>query len=161
MSLYPPLDLPVITPRLELRGASDDLLERLATVVRSGEATADPPPWDDPSAFYEPDPDMRVHQWLQGIWRGRGTVRPELWRLYFVVIVDGEPMGMQDLIAHGQAPRHWRVRFEKPSLDPLLHLPQTTRDGKKEEGATGSPPLHDSNGFFVYFPLPDPFSLKT
>jgi RimJ/RimL family protein N-acetyltransferase len=24
-------------------------------------------------------------------------VRPDLWRLYFVVIVDGEPVGMQDL----------------------------------------------------------------
>lgn len=97
MSTYPPLDLRVVTPRLELRGATDDLLEQLASVVRLGKATADPPPWDDPSAFYESDPDMRVWTWLQGIWRGRGRVGPELWRLYFVVIVDGEPVGMQDL----------------------------------------------------------------
>jgi RimJ/RimL family protein N-acetyltransferase len=83
---------------LELRGATDDLLERLAPVVRSGKATADPPPWDDPSAFYEEDPDVRVRKWLQGIWRGRGTVRPELWRLYFVVMAGDEPIGMQDLI---------------------------------------------------------------
>lgn len=98
MSSYPPLDVRVVTPRLELRGATDDLLERLAPVVRSGKATADPPPWDDPSAFYESDADGRVHKWLQGIWRGRGTVRPEVWRLYFVVIVGDEPIGMQDLI---------------------------------------------------------------
>jgi len=98
MLLYPPLNLRVVTPRLELRGANDDLLNRLAPVVGSGKATADPPPWDDPSPFYEPDPDVRVHKWLRGIWRGRGTVRPELWRLYFVVVVDGEPIGMQDVI---------------------------------------------------------------
>lgn len=75
----------------------DDLLQQLAPVVRLGKATAVPPPWDDPSAFYELTPDVRVWKWLQGIWRGRGTVRPELWRLYFVVIVDGEAVGMQDL----------------------------------------------------------------
>lgn len=62
---------------------------------------ADPPPWDDPSSFYEPDPDVRVQKWMQGIWRGRGTVRPDRWRLYFVVIVDGDPVGMQDVIGDG------------------------------------------------------------
>jgi RimJ/RimL family protein N-acetyltransferase len=97
VSLYSPFDTRVMTPHLELRGATDDLLERLAPLVRSGKAMADPPPWDDPSAFYEADPDVRVHKWLQGIWRGRGTVSPERWRLYFVVFVDGEPIGQQDL----------------------------------------------------------------
>lgn len=100
MSLYPPLAVRVATPRLELRGATDDLLERLAPLVRSGMAMADPPPWDDPSSFYEPDPDVRVRKWLQGVWRGRGTVRPDVWRLYFVVLVDGEPLGQQDLTGH-------------------------------------------------------------
>lgn len=98
VSPYPPLDVGVVTPRLELHGATDDLLERLAPVVRSGKATADPPPFDDPCSFYEPDPDVRVRKWLRGIWRGRGIVEPEFWRLYFVVIVDDEPIGMQDLI---------------------------------------------------------------
>lgn len=98
LSPYPPLNVRVVTPRLELRGATDDLLERLAPIVRAGKANADPPPYDDPFWAYEPDPDVRVHKWLQGIWRGRGTVQPELWRLHFVVIVDGEPIGMQDLI---------------------------------------------------------------
>ncbi len=97
MSLYPPLDVRVVTPRLELRGATDDLLEQLAPLVGSGMAMADPPPWDDPSAFYEPDPDVRVRKWMQGVWRKRGTVRPDAWRLYFVVFVDGEPIGQQDL----------------------------------------------------------------
>lgn len=100
MSLYPLLNIQVITPRLELRGATDKLLEELAPLVRSGKAMADPPPWDDPSPFYEPDPDARVRKWLQGTWRGRGTVRADLWRLSFAVMVDGEPVGPQDLAGH-------------------------------------------------------------
>lgn len=58
---------------------------------------ADPPPWDDPCSFYEADPDVRVRQWMQGIWRARGTVNSAQWRLHFVAIVDGEPVGQQDL----------------------------------------------------------------
>lgn len=100
MSLYAPLDVVVETPRLELRGATDELLEALAPLVATGQAMADPPPWDDPSAFYEPDPDVRVRKWMQSIWRGRGTVRPGVWRLYFVVFVDGDPVGQQDLTGH-------------------------------------------------------------
>ena len=95
---YPPLGVRVVTPRLELRGATDDLLARLVPVVRSGGASADPPPWDDPHPFYEPDAEARVHGWLRGVWRGRGTVTAERWRLSFVVLVDGVPVGMQDLI---------------------------------------------------------------
>lgn len=99
MSLYPPLDVRVATPRVELHGATDNLLERVAPLVRAGKADDDPPPYDDPFWAYEPDPDQRVRQWLRGIWRGRGTVTPERWRLHFVVMVDDEPVGMQDLIA--------------------------------------------------------------
>lgn len=98
MSPYPPLNVRIVTPRLELHGATDDLLERLAPLVHAGKANDDPPPYDDPFWAYEPDPDLRVNKWLQGIWRGRGTVTPDRWRLHFVVMVDGEPVGMQDLI---------------------------------------------------------------
>ncbi|MEM9040074.1 MAG: GNAT family protein [Actinomycetota bacterium] len=100
MSPYPPLDVRVTTPRLELRGATDDRLEALAPLVAAGDAMADPPPWDDPSAFYELDPEVRVHGWLRSVWRGRSTVRPDLWRLSFVVFVDDEPIGQQDLTGH-------------------------------------------------------------
>ncbi|MFE7505368.1 GNAT family N-acetyltransferase [Promicromonospora sp. NPDC057488] len=95
---YPLLDVAVRTPALELRGASDVLLDRLAHVVRQGLAAADPPPYDDPMSLYESDPDVRVEKWLQSIWRGRGRVSPDAWRLYFVVLLDGEPVGVQDLI---------------------------------------------------------------
>lgn len=98
MMSYPLLDVRVSTPTLELRGAKDDLLDELAEVVRAGRTHADPAPYDDPMSFYEPDPDLRVAKWLRAIWRGRGKVEADAWRLYFVVVVDGQPVGMQDLI---------------------------------------------------------------
>jgi RimJ/RimL family protein N-acetyltransferase len=95
---YPAFGVHVLTPRLELRAATDELLERLAPLVRDGKAAAHPAPYDDPISLYENDPELRVQRWLQAIWRGRGTVGPDAWRLYFAVIVDGRPVGMQDLI---------------------------------------------------------------
>ncbi|MEM9513989.1 MAG: GNAT family protein [Actinomycetota bacterium] len=100
MSSYAPLNVEVITPTIELRGATDERIEALAPLVAAGGATADPAPWDDPSPFYEPDPERRVQLWMRAIWRARGTVRADLWRLAFVVFVDGSPVGQQDLTGH-------------------------------------------------------------
>jgi RimJ/RimL family protein N-acetyltransferase len=95
---YAPLDVRVSTPRIELVGATDDLLGELQHVVRAGRAVSDPAPFDDPMSLYEEDPDVRVRKWLQGVWRGRGSVTADFWRLHFVVLVQGRPVGMQDLI---------------------------------------------------------------
>lgn len=95
---YAPLIVAVVTPELELRGATDDLLAELAPLVRDGKAAADPAPYDDPMSLYESDPALRVDGWLRGVWRGRGTVRPDSWRLHFAVIVGGRAVGMQDVI---------------------------------------------------------------
>jgi len=97
MKNYPLLDVRVTTPTLELRAATDDLLDELAELVRAGKTHAEPAPYDDPMSFYEPDPDLRVAKWLRAIWRQRGSVAPEAWRLYFVVVVDGRPVGEQTL----------------------------------------------------------------
>jgi RimJ/RimL family protein N-acetyltransferase len=97
MKSYPLLDVRVSTPTLELRSATDELLDQLADVVRAGKTHAEPAPYDDPMSFYEPDPDLRVRKWLQSIWRRRGSVEPDFWRLYFVVVVDGRPVGEQTL----------------------------------------------------------------
>jgi RimJ/RimL family protein N-acetyltransferase len=96
---YAPLNVTVTTPRLELRGATDDLLVALAPLVAEGQADADPPPFDDPISFYESDPDVRVQKWLRAVWRSRARVEPGFWRLGLVVVVDGHPVGMQDVIA--------------------------------------------------------------
>jgi len=96
-NLYAPLDVVVRTPRLSLVGASDELLERLLPVVREGVVSPDESPFDDPMSLYADSPEREL-RWLRAIWRGRGNVSPESWRLYFVVMVNGEPLGMQDLI---------------------------------------------------------------
>ena len=95
---YPLFDLAVRTPRVELRSATDDLLEQLVPHVTAGVFDPDgPPPFDDPMSLYDDSP-MREWRWLRAIWAGRARVEPdEWWRLYFVVLVDGEPVGMQDL----------------------------------------------------------------
>jgi RimJ/RimL family protein N-acetyltransferase len=93
---YPPLNLQVRTPRLTLAGASDDLLERLVPIVRAGVAETQPWPFDDPMSLYADNPD-REWLWLRSIWRGRARVDEDFWRLYFVVLVDGEAIGMQTL----------------------------------------------------------------
>lgn len=98
MRNYPLLDVRVSTPTLELRGATDELLDQLADVVRAGKTDADPAPYDDPMSFYESDPDLRVAKWLRAIWRRRGRVEADAWRLNFVVVVDGSPVGEQTLI---------------------------------------------------------------
>ncbi len=95
---YAPLNVTVTTPRIELRGATDELLEELAPLVRAGQADADPAPFDDPMSLYESDPDTRVDKWLQAIWRHRGRVAADYWRLDLVVLVDGRAAGVQDII---------------------------------------------------------------
>ena len=98
LSAYPPLNVQVHTPELSLLGATDTLLERLVPVVRKGVVTEPPWPWDDPFSMYK-DPPEREWSWLRSIWKGRANVSESFWRLYFVVVLDGEPVGMQDLIA--------------------------------------------------------------
>ncbi len=93
---YPPLNVEVRTPRLTLAGATDELLERLVPIVRAGVADAAPWPFDDPNSLYADNPD-REWRWLRRIWAGRSRVDESFWRLYFVVLVNDEAVGMQDL----------------------------------------------------------------
>lgn len=97
LSAYPPLNVAVHTPRLSLLGATDELLERLVPTVRKGVATQAPWPFDDPISLYKEGPE-REWAWLRAVWSGRGRVSADFWRLYFVVVINGQPMGMQDLI---------------------------------------------------------------
>ena len=99
---YPPLNVAITTPLLTLAGATDDLLEQLTPVVRAGVVADDEAPFDDPMTLYLDGPD-REWRWRRTIWTGRGQVDEHRWRLYFVVLVDGSPAGMQDLIGTGFA----------------------------------------------------------
>src|SRR5581483_6286019 len=95
---YPPLHVEVATPRLKLRGASDDRLARLIPVVREGVVQGDELPFDDPISHYDESP-SREWRWLRAIWSARARTETAWWRLCLVVEVDGELLGMQDLIA--------------------------------------------------------------
>jgi RimJ/RimL family protein N-acetyltransferase len=95
---YPPFHVEVTTPRLKLRGATDDLLERLIPIVREGVVQGDEVPFDDPISHYEPSP-TREWRWLRAIWSARARTEATWWRLCFAVDVGGEMVGMQDLIA--------------------------------------------------------------
>lgn len=97
VSPYPPLNVRVHIPGLTLRGATDELLERLVPTVRKGIVAQAPWPFDDPMSLYKDGPE-REWSWLRAIWTGRGKVNDSFWRLYFVVVVDDEPVGMQDLV---------------------------------------------------------------
>ena len=95
---YPPLHVVVATPRVTLRGATDDLLAELVPVVQAGVVSEGQVPFDDPMSLYEDRP-VREWRWLRAVWRARARTDPESWRLDFVVDVDGRMVGMQDLIA--------------------------------------------------------------
>ncbi len=51
MKSYPLLNVRVRTPMLELRGATDELLDQLAEVVHAGKTHTDPAAYDDPMSF--------------------------------------------------------------------------------------------------------------
>jgi hypothetical protein len=97
VSSYPPLNVCVRMPGLSLLGATDELLEHLVPTVRKGVVAQAPWPFDDPMSLYKDGPE-REWSWLRAVWAGRGKVNDGFWRLYFVVVVDDEPVGMQDLI---------------------------------------------------------------
>lgn len=101
MSHWPLFDLVVRTPRLELRYPDDPLLERLLAVAQRGVHDPGFMPFTFPWTR-KPSPQFE-RELLQHHWRGRAALRPGDWTLVLVVLEDGEPVGVQDLAAHGFA----------------------------------------------------------
>jgi RimJ/RimL family protein N-acetyltransferase len=95
--LWPLFDLAVKTPRLELRYATDELLERLAGVA-TDVISPGTQPFDGDATFYDPTPAGRL-RWLTGQWGARAKTSPSWWVLVFAVIVDGMPVGTQEITA--------------------------------------------------------------
>jgi RimJ/RimL family protein N-acetyltransferase len=94
---WPLFDLRIRTPRLELRLPTDEDLLALVAVARAG--VHDRPttpflvPWDEPAS-----PGFE-RQFLQHWWRTRGSWSPDAWTLGLAVLLDGRPIGVQDLTA--------------------------------------------------------------
>ena len=94
---WPLFDLRLRTPRLELRLPTDDDLIALAGVGREGVVdegrTVFMVPWHElPSPAFE-------RQFLLHCWSVRGNWSPAAWNLGFAVVANGQPIGLQDLMA--------------------------------------------------------------
>jgi RimJ/RimL family protein N-acetyltransferase len=94
---WPLMDLRLRTPRLELRSPSDDDIVALIAVAGSGIHAADVMPfkvaWTD-----LPSPD-RERSSLRYFWGARATWTPLSWRLPMAVVLNGEPIGVQEMFA--------------------------------------------------------------
>jgi RimJ/RimL family protein N-acetyltransferase len=94
---WPLFDLRVRTPRLEIRLPTDADLYRLNELVDLGvhEPSAMPftIPWTDIP------PPRRHRESLKFWWSARANWSPESWDFTGAVFVDGDPVGVQDLIA--------------------------------------------------------------
>jgi RimJ/RimL family protein N-acetyltransferase len=100
---WPLFDLRLTTPRLELRLPTDDDLLELVGVARRGVMeqgqTFFAVPWHElPSPAFE-------RQFLLHWWAARGSWSPQAWTIGFAVVVEGRPIGIQDMMA-----RDFRVR---------------------------------------------------
>jgi RimJ/RimL family protein N-acetyltransferase len=94
---WPLFDLVVRTPRLELRHPDDEMCAELAAVpdeglFADGENQFLRDWWSVPS----PRREWASMQWW---WRNRAELRPEAWNLTLAVVVDGRPIGAQDVFA--------------------------------------------------------------
>ena len=96
---WPLFDLVVRTPRLELRYATDDLLEELAPLTADVVAP-DTLPFDGDATFYDLS-SAGPRRWLTGHWGARAKTSPEWWVLVFAVVVDGRAVGGQEMTADG------------------------------------------------------------
>lgn len=96
--LWPLFDLRVVTPRLELRGVTDELAHDLATLAADGVHDPATTPfvveWTD---LEPPDLERGV---LQYHWRNRAELSPAAWTVSLAALVDGEVVGTIDLRAH-------------------------------------------------------------
>lgn len=95
-SVWPLHDLRVVTPRLELRFPREAEIEALARLSVDIHDPATMPfrtPWSD-----VPSPELERNT-MQFIWRCLADLRPDAWHLPLAVVVDGEPVGVQGLVA--------------------------------------------------------------
>ena len=93
-NVWPLFDLTVRTPRLELRYATDELLQALTAFHSEGVIPPGTEPFDGDASFYDESP-AAERKYLLGEWGARAKTSPEWWHMSFAVIVDGQPVGQQ------------------------------------------------------------------
>lgn len=95
---WPLFALRLVTSRLVLRLPGDDDLAALARLIEEGIHDPAQMPFDDPPWTDEPSPG-RERAWLQRQWQQRAAWDPAQWRLRLLAEHEGQPVGMQDLVA--------------------------------------------------------------
>jgi RimJ/RimL family protein N-acetyltransferase len=94
---WPLFGLRVVTPRIELRHPDDEIVGELAALTAKG--VHDPAtmpfmvPWTD-----APAEDLPRNS-AQHFWRNRATWTADDWHCTMAVLVDGEPVGVQAILA--------------------------------------------------------------
>jgi len=98
MSVWPFFDLSVRTPRLELRGATDALLEEAAALRVAGIALPGEEPIGGDASLYYPSPE---HEWrfVKAQWGARARTTSEWWFAPFAVLIESQLVGMQEITA--------------------------------------------------------------
>lgn len=92
---WPLFDLRLRTPRLEMRIYREDDLPALIEAANSG--IHDPAEMPFGVAWTDvPSPEFE-REFYRHYWRLRAGLSPENWSLPFMISVDGEPVGVQDL----------------------------------------------------------------
>ncbi len=94
---WPLFDLRILTPRLELRAPTDEDIFALLDVALAGVHDPSEMPfgvaWTDlPSPEFE-------QSFLRFFWGARASWTPEAWRMPLAVILDGQPIGIQEVWA--------------------------------------------------------------
>jgi RimJ/RimL family protein N-acetyltransferase len=94
---WPFFGLRVSTPRVELRYPDDELCAALAEVAVRGVHEPGVMPFSIP--WTEAPPDELPRNSLQWYWRARAELSPAKWHMDLAVVVDGEVVGAQGLMA--------------------------------------------------------------
>jgi RimJ/RimL family protein N-acetyltransferase len=108
MDPWPLANLVILSPRLELRPDDDAGLRELAALALKGIHASDEMPFA--MAWTDAPPDRLGLNMVQYYWGKRAALAPEEWSINFLVRMDGQVIGTQELSA-----RNFRVLREVSS----------------------------------------------
>lgn len=99
--IWPLFGLELHTPRLVLRPASDEDIPGLVEAALAGIHDPSVMPFSAP--WTDQTPDVLAREMARWHWSNRAGVTPESWTVLFAVLLDGRPVGVQDVAANNFA----------------------------------------------------------